>query len=65
MTEPSKLFQVRKEYYELYTRDKNYLSVFSKEDIEHYLFQSFPKAVDLSSEKKRRQIKQTFTFDII
>tara|TARA_B110000285_G_C14625932_1_gene381225 strand:- start:146 stop:502 length:357 start_codon:yes stop_codon:yes gene_type:complete len=49
----------------LYVKNKNYLSIFSKEDLSMFMSQVLPKCSDLSSEKKRRQIKEMLKFDII
>ena len=46
-------------------KNKNYLSIFSKEDIETYIYNTLPKCVDLVSEKKRTQIKETLKFMIL
>ena len=49
----SKCFYIPSNIYHLYVKNKNYLSIFSKEDIEQYLYHSLPKCVDLVSEKKK------------
>jgi len=36
----------------MYACNKNYLSIFSKEDINKFLFNIFPEYTDLVSEKK-------------
>lgn len=63
--ESSRFFYIPTHVYHLYVKDKNYLSIFSKEDIEQYLYHSLPKCVDLVSEKKKLQIKETLKFKIL
>ena len=47
----------------MYTRDENYLSIFSKEELELYLLGCFPKAADLASEKRKARMKAILTLD--
>lgn len=63
--ESTKFFILPSKIYNLYAQNKNYLTKFSKDEINLFLAQSLPKCTDIISEKKRRQIKEILKFDLI
>lgn len=63
--EASKFFILPSKIYNLYSNNKNYLKIFSKDEINQFISQCLPKCSDLVSEKKRRQLKELLKFDII
>lgn len=61
----AQLFFIPSKYHRLYTRNKNYLSVFSKDQIDKCLLECFPQSVDLQTEKRKKHMKEIIKFDIL
>lgn len=60
-----RVFYIEGKYHTLYTKNKNYLSVFSKDQIDSCLLECFPSSVDLQTEKRKKQLKEILKFDIL
>ncbi len=51
--------------YSLFIKNKNYLSIFSKEYIEEFLLNCFPHANELETEKGKKNMRKMFDLKII
>jgi hypothetical protein len=49
----------------MYVKDKNYLTVFSREEINQFLNNIFPDCTDLVSEKRQKQMKEMLKFEMV